>query len=90
MARWYGAGPEGYAARYRAIADPGVLGELGALASPTVVLAGIHDPFNPPDRLETLAGQIPDCQFKTIEAGHFAAVQSPETLTSVLAGVLND
>ncbi len=88
LARWFGADPEGYAAMYRAIALDGVIGELAAIACPALLLAGRHDPFNPTDRLRAFADQIPDCRFETIDAGHFAAVQSPHVLPAILTDFL--
>ncbi|MEJ8573020.1 alpha/beta fold hydrolase [Microbaculum marinum] len=88
LARWHGADPEGYAAMYRALNNHGVIGDVEKIACPTLVLAGEHDPFNRPDRLSAIADRIPDCRFEVIDAGHFAAVQSPQTLPAVVTGFL--
>jgi 3-oxoadipate enol-lactonase len=84
MARWFGADPEGYAALYRAIAEDGVIGELGAVACPALLLAGARDPFNSPEKLREISQCIPNCQFEVIDAGHFIAVQSPQALPKIV------
>lgn len=88
IARWLGADPEGYAAMYRAIAETGVLAEIGAIAQPTLLVAGSHDPFNPPERLRETAASIPNCRFEIAEAGHFPAVQSPQAIAPLVTAFL--
>lgn len=89
IARWYGADPEGYAAMYRAIAETGVLDEIGAIAQPTLLIAGAQDPFNPAERLRAIAATIPGCRFEIAEAGHFPAVQSPQAVAPLLTAFLD-
>ena len=89
IARWHGADPEGYAAMYRAIAETGVLDEIGTIARPTLLIAGSQDPFNPPERLREIAAPIPDCRFEIAEAGHFPAVQSPQAVAPLVTAFMD-
>lgn len=90
LARWYGADPEGYAALYRSIIDGGVTGDLDSLYAEVLVVAGSEDPFNPPDSLKQRVKPIRNLTFRTVKAGHFMAVQSPEQVADVLETVLQD
>jgi 3-oxoadipate enol-lactonase len=85
LARWHGADPEGYAASYRVLIENDFRPELASVACPTLVLAGAHDPFGPPEAVDAGTAALRDREFQVLEAGHFMAVQSP----LVVAGPVN-
>lgn len=84
-ARWLGADPQGYAAAYRMLVDNPVRAELGRIACPTLVIAGEHDPYTPPDAAALDARTIPNARFTTIEAGHFMTIQSPGLVAPLIS-----
>ncbi len=77
LARWYGADPEGYAANYRVLIENDLRPELSSVSCPTLVLAGRHDPFGPPDAIEAGTSRLARRTFEILDGGHFMAVQSP-------------
>lgn len=88
LARWLGADPEGYAANYRILIEQNLRPELAQVRCPTLVIAGRHDPFGPPDAIDAGTALIADRRFVVAEGGHFLAVQSPRLLAEALAGFL--
>jgi 3-oxoadipate enol-lactonase len=88
-ARWLGADPQGYAAAYRMLVKSPVRSELAKITCPVLVLAGLHDPFNPPEAVATDAGAIPDMRMASVEGGHFMSVQSPDRLVAALGDFLD-
>jgi len=86
LARWYGADPEGYAASYRVLIEHDLRPELVEVDCPVLVLAGAYDPFGPPESLEAGTARLPRRTFRTIEAGHFMAVQSPALVAQAMRG----
>lgn len=75
-----GASSEGWAATMRMLAGLDMTAELGRIHCPALVLAGAHDLTRPPDRVAAVAAAIPGAVFRTIESGHFMALQTPELL----------
>ena len=88
LARWFGADPEGYAANYRVLIEHDLRPELDQVECPTLVLAGVHDPFGPPDSLEAGTARLRQRRFVAVEAGHFMAVQSPGVVADAVRGWL--
>ncbi len=88
LARWHGADPEGYAANYRILIDTDLRPELGRIACPTLVLAGAHDPFGPPDAIDAGTAALRDRTFAVVDAGHFMAVQSPLVVAGAVRSFL--
>lgn len=90
IARWLGADPEGYAANYRILVDQDLRPELAGIACPTLVLAGRHDPFGPPEAVDAGTAALKIRTFKALEGGHFMCIQSPalvaEAISKFLAG----
>ena len=90
IARWLGADPEGYAANYRILVDQDLRPELARVACPTLVLAGLHDPFGTPEALDAGTVALPTRVFLTLEGGHFMSVQSPQLVATAIAEFLRD
>lgn len=89
-ARWLGADPQGYAAVCRMLIETPVKPELGRISCPVLVLAGLHDPYNPPDAAAADARAIPDVRIETVEGGHFMSVQSPGLVAAAIDAFLAD
>ena len=71
--------PEGYASCCDALAAFDLRGRLGAVTSPTRVVAGAEDPVAPPDACAALVDEIPDADLVVVEdASHIASAAQPE------------
>lgn len=88
IARWLGADPEGYAANYRILVDQDLRPELAGIDCPTLVLAGRHDNFGPPDTIDAGTAALQDRTFVTVEGGHFMCIQSPGLVAKAIADFL--
>jgi 3-oxoadipate enol-lactonase len=81
--------PEGYAGGCEALAAMDLLGDLGAIAAPTLVLAGADDPATPPEHGRRVAEGITGARFELIDdAAHLATVQQPDWTTARIAEFL--
>jgi pimeloyl-ACP methyl ester carboxylesterase/mannose-6-phosphate isomerase-like protein (cupin superfamily) len=61
--------------------DPGLLGQLGQVRVPTLVIWGAADRIYPPEHGEAFAKAIPGARLVTIpEAGHLPQLEAPEAL----------
>jgi len=77
--------PEGYARCCEALARWDVRDELGAIATPTLVVAGAADPTATPAEMEVLAASIPGARFEVIgEAAHIAPAEQPHEFNRLL------
>ena len=64
---------------------------VGLINCPTLVITGSHDLATPPDVGKALTRAIPGARFAKIEgAGHLACVESPEVLSRLARGVLEE
>jgi 3-oxoadipate enol-lactonase len=98
LARWFsGSVPKGfremflatdresYARCCDALSRWDVREELGAIETPTLVIAGEHDPSTPPEHGELIASRIPGARFAVIaEAAHLANVERPDEFNQLL------
>ncbi len=75
---------EGYAACCEVVGRSDLRGELGAIRSPTLVVAGEHDPAVSADDVDALAAGIARCDVEWLEAAHLANVELPERVTELL------
>jgi pimeloyl-ACP methyl ester carboxylesterase len=67
----------------------GVLGEIGAITAPTLVVVGDHDAATPPERSRTIAGAIPGARLEIVaNSGHSSTVEQPAALTSLIQSFL--
>lgn len=90
IARWLGADPEGYAANYRILVDQDLRPELAGIACSTLVLAGRHDPFGPPEAVDAGTAALRDRTFAALEGGHFMCIQSPGLVAEAISKFLAD
>jgi 3-oxoadipate enol-lactonase len=76
---------EGYAGCCEAIRDADLLDTLGAIETPTLVIAGADDPAAPPEQAELIRDSIPDGRLLIIDqAAHLANVEQPEAVTRAI------
>lgn len=80
--------PEGFVAAGRAIMDLDHLQLLGAVACPTLVLAGRHDQAAPPAAGEAIATAMPNARFEVLEAAHLANVEQPVAFAQAVSRFL--
>ncbi|MFI7535471.1 4-carboxymuconolactone decarboxylase [Streptosporangium sp. NPDC049376] len=81
----YGVDAGSYAACCEALADYDLTGELGAVAAPTLVVAGADDPATPLAHALTLASGIPGALLTVVPgASHLAGVERPEEVTAAI------
>jgi 3-oxoadipate enol-lactonase len=81
--------PEAYASCCEAAGDFDLRADLGRIAAPTLVVAGIEDPLVTPEVLETLLDGIPDSHLAEIPgAAHLANVEQPEAFDAAVIGHL--
>jgi len=83
-ARWLGNDPNSFAAINRMLANEDISGELPKIACPVLFTAGRHDPLRLPAAIEPMAKTIPGAEFLELNTGHFAAVQSPGTMSQAI------
>jgi 3-oxoadipate enol-lactonase len=82
---------EGYAGCCEAIAEMDLTPDLPAIAAPTLVLAGEHDPATPPAHGRRIAELIPGARFEVISpAAHLATVERPDLTTAMILRFLSD
>jgi pimeloyl-ACP methyl ester carboxylesterase len=89
-ARWIANDPHSYAAIYRMLADTDLAPQYGAIACPTLLLAGIHDRLRPPALVEPIARAIPGARFQALDSGHFMAVQTPSAVAAAIDTFLRE
>jgi 3-oxoadipate enol-lactonase/4-carboxymuconolactone decarboxylase len=81
--------PRGYAGCCLAIRDMDLRGRIGAIAAPTLVIAGEDDPATPIDKAEEIVGLIPGAELTVVpEAAHLVNVEQPDTVNEDLMGFL--
>jgi len=70
--------------------DPSLLGRLGAVAVPTLVLWGESDRIVTPAYGRSMAAAIPNAQFEIVrEAGHLPQIEQPEATFRAIDRYLN-
>jgi len=68
----------------------GVLGELGSIDVPALVLVGEEDRSTPPFRARRLAAALPGARLETIpRAGHLSTLDNPAAVNAALAAFLD-
>jgi pimeloyl-ACP methyl ester carboxylesterase len=73
------------------LARGNMLGELGAIAAPTLVAVGDEDVATTPALAESIAHAIKGAQLIVIpHAGHASTVEEPEAVTAAIASFLQD
>lgn len=80
-----GTPAEGYAGCCEAIRDADLRGRLGAVRTPTLVIAGADDPAAPPEEAESIRDSIAYAHLALLEdAAHLANVEQPGALTRAM------
>jgi 3-oxoadipate enol-lactonase len=79
---------EGYAGCCLAIAGMDQRADLHRITTPTLVLAGAHDPATPPSHSEQLAASIPAARMVQVDASHLATVERADGCTELLLDFL--
>lgn len=82
--------PEAVCGALMALRDrPDRVAELGAIAVPTLVIAGEHDQITPDSAIDTLVAGIPGATKGVIaDAGHLSALEQPEAFAALLRGFM--
>jgi 3-oxoadipate enol-lactonase len=78
----------GYIGCCAAIRDADLRDALPKIAAPTLVIAGTHDPANPPAEGRAFAARIPGARVVELDAAHISNVEAPEEFTAQLVGFL--
>ncbi|MEA2142427.1 MAG: hypothetical protein QOI64_857 [Solirubrobacteraceae bacterium] len=83
--------PVGYQAQIDAVRDHDALHRLGAIAAPTLVIAGDDDRVIPAANSKTLADRIPGARLEVIpDAGHLFFIERPVETVAVLEDFLRE
>jgi 3-oxoadipate enol-lactonase len=77
-ARWLGGDPISYGAIYRMLIATDLQPELSHIGCPVLLTAGALDRVRPPHLVEPVAQAIPGARYATLQAAHYAPVQTPE------------
>ena len=86
-----GARPEGYVPAVTMMADIDLPTEAARVAAPLHVIAGSDDPLAPPERCRAFARSLPGATCTVVEgAGHYAALERPETFNSALLAAFGE
>jgi 3-oxoadipate enol-lactonase len=83
------ADAEGYSACCAAIRDCDVRDQVSAIRTPTLVIAGAHDPATPSADGRFLAQQIPGAHYAELNAAHLSNIEAQDHFNKELAAFLN-
>jgi 3-oxoadipate enol-lactonase len=81
--------PEGYAACCDAIRTMDLIPQLGAVRSPSLIVAGAQDEATRPVHAERIAALIPGCRMEVVDAAHLANVERPDEVTALILSHLD-
>jgi 3-oxoadipate enol-lactonase len=81
--------PEGYVACCAAIRDADQRSEIAGIRTPTLVIAGRHDPATPAADGRALAASIPGAQYVELDASHLSNVEAAAPFTTALSAFLS-
>ena len=78
-----GNDPRGYAAQCRALVGLELVGRLGSITAPTLLISGDRDGVSPPAVTESNAAAIPNGSFQIVEdCGHILTWEKPAALAA--------
>jgi 3-oxoadipate enol-lactonase / 4-carboxymuconolactone decarboxylase len=81
--------PEGYAICCEAIRDMDLRPSIGAIRTPTLILAGADDPATPVPMMEDIRSRIPDAELIIVpRAAHLLNIERPEVVNAHIAAFL--
>jgi 3-oxoadipate enol-lactonase/4-carboxymuconolactone decarboxylase len=79
----------GYAGCCAAIRDMALIGALGGITAPTLVIAGSHDVSTPIEgHGELIAAAVPGARTRILNAAHLACVEAPAEFAAVVVDFL--
>ena len=81
--------PDGYVACCAAVRDFDCRKKKSAIRTPTLVIAGAHDPATPPADGRFLAQQIPGARYVELSAAHLSNIEAQDQFNRELAAFLN-
>lgn len=81
--------PEGYVACCAAVRDFDCREQLGQIRTPTLVIAGAHDPATPTADGRFLAQHIPGARYVELNAAHLSNIEAQDRFNNELAAFLN-
>jgi len=81
--------PDGYVSCCAAVRDFDCRDQLGGIRTPTLVIAGAHDPATPPADGRFLAQNIPPARFVELNAAHLSNIEDRDRFTNELAAFLS-
>lgn len=77
---------EGYCGTCATLRDTDLRGEIGSIATPTLVLVGEHDGSTPVAMARGCAEAIPGARFEVIaDAGHIPSIEQPAKVAALMA-----
>jgi 3-oxoadipate enol-lactonase len=88
-ARWLGGDPLSYGAIYRMLIATDLQPELSRIRCPVLLTAGALDRVRPPHLVEPVAQAIPGARYLTLQAAHYAPVQTPELYAQTVGEFLD-
>jgi 3-oxoadipate enol-lactonase len=81
----------GYTAACAALRDADLTGRIGAIAAPTLVVAGEGDQSTPPELVRATASLIPGARFELIPCcGHIPPAEQPDFLAALIQAHLQE
>jgi 3-oxoadipate enol-lactonase len=83
--------PHGYAATCATLRDADLTARIGAITTPTLVVAGEADRSTPVDLVRTCADAIAGARFETLPGvGHIPSIEQPALLAALIDGFLKE
>lgn len=81
----------GYAGTCASLRDADLRDAIGAISTPTLVVAGDRDLSTPPDLVRDAAGRIPGARFETIpDCGHIPSIEQPGALAAIMTSFFHE
>ena len=82
---------QGYIGTCAALRDADLREAIGAIAVPTLVVAGEQDLSTPPDLVRDMAAAIPGARFELIAgSGHIPSIEQPAVLAGLMTQFFNE
>ena len=82
---------DGYVGTCAALRDADLREEIGAIATPTLVVVGAEDLSTPVELVRDMASRIAGAQFEIIaDAGHIPSIEQPQALSDLIENFLKE
>jgi 3-oxoadipate enol-lactonase len=82
--------PKGLAATFAAIRDADMRRTIQLITSPTLVIAGAHDPVTLPEHGRLIAETIPGASFVLLQSKHLSNIELPEEFLAAVFSFVDD